>query len=364
MAKTSDPIVRPHDTKIIFQGIEPLYKLSQQLCFELKHEIENWNPSSRIGRLFLKRQRSWDIYPRFVDNYSFAREAIQRAEGTTSFNEFIKSVAKNDTKRQTLKEFLIIPIQRVTRYTLLLKDLLKQTREDHPDYADVSQALKFMKNLAFKVNEVKQREEERTRLFTIFNSIENCPPTMINSKRRFMLETDVLETRSNRRLHVVLYSDYLMLATSGKYRPSRAGEKWVFWRLIDLRHIILFNVPDTKDATDLTVIFVSNPFPTTGTDSIEPLVRSPTSATDSSSSSPPSSPRGTPRTSFVESKKRPTSKKQLPTNQYNFQHADQKSKVEFLIALESELSKINKRLGGQPRNFIQTLGQPHADLFP
>ncbi|KAK9767199.1 hypothetical protein K7432_003164 [Basidiobolus ranarum] len=365
MARTSDPIVRPHDTKIIFQGIEPLYKLSQELCYELKHKIENWSQDSRIGCLFLKHKKSWDIYPRFVDNYSFAREAIQRAEGTTSFGEFIKNVAKNDTKRQTLKEFLIIPIQRVTRYTLLLKDLQKQTREDHPDYPEVTQALKFMKDLAVQVNEVKQKEEERTQLFAIFNSIRNCPPTMINSKRRFMLETDLTETRTNRKLHLVLYSDYLMLATPGKGRQTKAGEKWAFLRLIDLRHIILFNVPDTKDANNLTVIFVSNPIPTAEPDCVEPIGSQsclPPNPTYVSQSSPPPSPRSSSRTSFVESRKRSFSKKQIP-NQYVFQHPDRKSKVEFLIALENELSNIRKRLGGQPRNFIQTFNHLPLDTF-
>ncbi|KAK9675227.1 hypothetical protein K7432_016571, partial [Basidiobolus ranarum] len=242
-AQTPHPIISPRDTKIIFEGIEPLYELSLELCQELKAIVNHWDKGAQVGDLFLKRQKEWEIYPRFVDNYSFAREAIRRAEATHSFNNFIKNVARKATKRQTLKEFLIIPIQRVTRYSLLLKDLKKQTKPDHPDYREVERALEFMTALAVRVNEVKQREEERTQLFTVFNAVRDCPPTMISANRRFTLETDVVETRTSRKIHLVLYSDYLMFTTPSKGRPLKQTEKWVFIRLIDLRHIIMFNVP-------------------------------------------------------------------------------------------------------------------------
>ncbi|ORX82856.1 Dbl homology domain-containing protein [Basidiobolus meristosporus CBS 931.73] len=174
-AKSSHPIIPPRDTKIIFEGIESLYDLSQEICQELKDMVEHWDKETRVGVLFLRRQKAWEIYPRFVDNYSFAREAIRRAEATHSFYSFTKHVARKTTKRQTLKELLIIPIQRVTRYTLLLKDLRKQTKPDHPDFRNVEKALEFMTSLAVRVNEVKQREEERTQLFTMYNAVRNCP---------------------------------------------------------------------------------------------------------------------------------------------------------------------------------------------
>ncbi|KAK9761110.1 hypothetical protein K7432_014224 [Basidiobolus ranarum] len=350
-AKTPHPIIPLRDAKIIFEGIEPLYELSQEICQELKDKVEHWDKDIGIGHLFLHRQKAWETYPRFVDNYSFAREAIRRAEATHSFNSFIKNVARKTTKRQTLKELLIIPIQRVTRYTLLLKDLKKQTKPEHPDYSDVVEALDFMTALAVRVNAVKQREEERTQLFTVFNAVRNCPPTMISAHRRFTLETGVVETRTNRKLHLVLYSDYLMLTTPSKGRPRKPTEKWIFVRLIDLRHIIMFNVPDNKDGTNMTVIFVSNhSFPLERSQSESKPLEGLTVNTQISpaTESPPSSPRPrsplTPQSSLGAGESTKKTKKHIPetSHKYVFQHPDKKSKVDFLIALENELSCIKK----------------------
>lgn len=51
-------------------------------------------------------------------------------------------------------KLLILPIQRLPRYTLLLKELLKYTQEDHRDYPALSEAFDKMKDVATSVNEV------------------------------------------------------------------------------------------------------------------------------------------------------------------------------------------------------------------
>jgi hypothetical protein len=37
-------------------------------------------------------------------------------------------------KGMDIEDFLVKPIQRLPKYVLLFKDLLKNTDEDHPDY--------------------------------------------------------------------------------------------------------------------------------------------------------------------------------------------------------------------------------------
>ena len=36
--------------------------------------------------------------------------------------------------------YLIAPVERIPRYVLLLKDIIKKTPEDHPDYSQLVQA--------------------------------------------------------------------------------------------------------------------------------------------------------------------------------------------------------------------------------
>ncbi len=46
-----------------------------------------------------------------------------------------------------LTSLLIMPIQRLTKYRLLFKDLIKHTDETHPDYKDLQKALEVIGNI-------------------------------------------------------------------------------------------------------------------------------------------------------------------------------------------------------------------------
>lgn len=50
---------------------------------------------------------------------------------------------------------MILPVQRIPRYTLLLQELVKKTWEDHPDHGDLIQAQQKMKSIAEYINEVR-----------------------------------------------------------------------------------------------------------------------------------------------------------------------------------------------------------------
>lgn len=56
---------------------------------------------------------------------------------------------------------MIKPVQRIPRYVLFMKDLLKHTSPAHPDHAPLQQALGELTMLAEKVNE---SERERARV--------------------------------------------------------------------------------------------------------------------------------------------------------------------------------------------------------
>lgn len=53
----------------------------------------------------------------------------------------------NDIKRSNvlrgmnLEDFLVKPVQRLPKYVLLLKDLLKHTDQDHPDCLNIKNSL-------------------------------------------------------------------------------------------------------------------------------------------------------------------------------------------------------------------------------
>lgn len=68
--------------------------------------------------------------------------------------------AKDSQGKLTLDDLLIKPVQRIPRYVLFIKDLLKHTAPSHPDHSPLQQALGELTMLAERVNK-SERESHR-----------------------------------------------------------------------------------------------------------------------------------------------------------------------------------------------------------
>lgn len=75
----------------------------------------------------------------------------------TDYDKFIRNCigGKETTSRFSLADLLILPIQRVTRYCLLLKDLKRHTDVEHADYVGLVHALEQLHTLAMATNDVQ-----------------------------------------------------------------------------------------------------------------------------------------------------------------------------------------------------------------
>ncbi|KAI7817356.1 Dbl homology domain-containing protein [Gamsiella multidivaricata] len=75
----------------------------------------------------------------------------------SEYQHFLRNCVggKETTSRFSLTDLLILPIQRVTRYCLLLKDLKKHTDVEHQDYICIVHALEQLHTLALATNNVQ-----------------------------------------------------------------------------------------------------------------------------------------------------------------------------------------------------------------
>ena len=77
--------------------------------------------------------------------------------------------------KQHLADLMIRPIQRLPSVLLLLERLLKYTPIGIPDYQQLSNAMEKLREVAKKLNEERGKTEKHLSLFSIVNSIDNCP---------------------------------------------------------------------------------------------------------------------------------------------------------------------------------------------
>uniref|UniRef100_A0A8C9W958 Rho guanine nucleotide exchange factor 17 n=1 Tax=Scleropages formosus TaxID=113540 RepID=A0A8C9W958_SCLFO len=140
-----------------------------------------------------------------------------------------QSMRENKDK-QALADLMIKPVQRIPRYELLVKDLLKHTPEEHPDHLFLLDAQKNIKRLAERVNKGRRSAEEAEREARVMQEIEahiEGVEHILNPQRKFLRQEMVVEAKTvggKKDRSLFLFSDLLICTTlkrkSGSLRRS------------------------------------------------------------------------------------------------------------------------------------------------
>lgn len=260
-----EQIVSEIAIKNIFAGMDDLFELHTLFLNSLEDilAVDTWTlETSSVGKLFSEQSGRFDeFYTTFIDSYALSQKEMKLLESDNpAGTKFLAELRKlKECNRQGLKELLITPIQRTTRYHLFLKELEEKTEESHPDKEHLKVAWTAMTNLAKVVNDKKRNEEERTGLFDAFEQTKNCPATLINSKRRMILSSDVIETKSSKSFHLFLCSDLLMITSNikssgmfGIISGGRSDDKlFKFVKNLELRGL---HIEEQQDSMFLCII--------------------------------------------------------------------------------------------------------------
>jgi hypothetical protein len=115
------------------------------------------------------------MYTTYCANQPKSIAALERLQARVpAFNDFLAKNMENEQARGlTLFGFLIKPIQRICKYPLLLKDLLKHTDEDHPDYENLRKAQVKIEAVVEYVNERKRLAENLQKILDVQKQIDS-----------------------------------------------------------------------------------------------------------------------------------------------------------------------------------------------
>lgn len=105
-----------------------------------------------------------DDYFQYCNQHSQANKAFQmKMDSNEEFRSHLK-IFQDKTGGLSLNGFLTKPIQRVTRYPLLIEKVLKHTPADHPDYQPLKEALDCARYLNERINKQISEQESSSRL--------------------------------------------------------------------------------------------------------------------------------------------------------------------------------------------------------
>ncbi|XP_041105655.1 intersectin-2-like isoform X1 [Polyodon spathula] len=184
-------------------------------------------PVQMIGDVLATELSHMQAYIRFCScQLNGASILQQKTDEDPEFKDFLKRLATDPgCKGMPLSSFLLKPMQRITRYPLIIKNIQENTSETHPDYTYLKQAMERAEELCSQVNEGVREKENSDRLEWIqthiqcdglaeqltFNSLTNClgPRKLLHSGKLY-------KTKSNKELYGFLFNDFLLLTYTNR----------------------------------------------------------------------------------------------------------------------------------------------------
>ena len=136
--------------KMLFINLEEIIEIHAMFYERLANAMQSYNHNTtRISELILYlTPRLKDPYYTFCLEYSKSHQILRLLNiSNTQFKTHINNLRKEGLLKGELASYLIKPVQRICKYSLLLRELIKNTDEDHGDYQELEKANEAIKNI-------------------------------------------------------------------------------------------------------------------------------------------------------------------------------------------------------------------------
>ncbi|XDA70223.1 hypothetical protein R6Z07F_000599 [Ovis aries] len=225
----------------VFMNIPELVKVHRNLMQEIHDSIVNKNDQN-LYQVFINYKERLVIYGQYC---SGVESAISSLDYISKTKEDVKLKLEECSKRAnngkfTLRDLLVVPMQRVLKYHLLLQELVKHTT-DPMEKANLKLALDAMKDLAQYVNEVKRDNETLREIKQFQLSIENLnQPVLLFGRPQGDGEIRIttLDKHTKQERHIFLFDLAVIVC-------KRKGDNYEMKEIIDLQQYKIANNPTT-----------------------------------------------------------------------------------------------------------------------
>eukprot|EP00771_Trimastix_marina_P000928 gnl/Trimastix_PCT/1964.p1 GENE.gnl/Trimastix_PCT/1964~~gnl/Trimastix_PCT/1964.p1 ORF type:complete len:1070 (+),score=340.31 gnl/Trimastix_PCT/1964:77-3286(+) len=218
--------VAKSDLDAIFGEVSTILQFNMEFLHDLEQRWQNWPFLQLIGDSFAQMAPYLRVYALYVNNYNKALLTVSRLMSKNSaFAHFINETCQRpEVNESSFQSILIIPAQRIPRYRLLLRDLLKYTPEAHIDRTNIEEALNQISETAAFINQRARDAENVERVFS-YQSHLGGRWTLIAPHRKFVRDGPLSEAAEGRNKNWgILFNDILILARKSSETSYRARD--------------------------------------------------------------------------------------------------------------------------------------------
>uniref|UniRef100_A0A3B3UYX0 Vav guanine nucleotide exchange factor 2 n=1 Tax=Poecilia latipinna TaxID=48699 RepID=A0A3B3UYX0_9TELE len=165
-------VLSSQEMEAIFVNLEDIIRVHFALLRAI--DMNMLSGGSGLGKIFLDFKERLLIYGQYCSHMENAQKTL---DGLIATREDMKIKVEECTMKVQegkfkLQDLLVVPMQRVLKYHLLLKELLSHST-DRPERQQLKEALAAMEDLAMYINEVKRDNETLKKISEFQSSIEN-----------------------------------------------------------------------------------------------------------------------------------------------------------------------------------------------
>uniref|UniRef100_A0A8C5CSH5 Vav guanine nucleotide exchange factor 3 n=1 Tax=Gadus morhua TaxID=8049 RepID=A0A8C5CSH5_GADMO len=226
----------------VFVNISELVNLHKSLLVEIQDSVQH-KSAQNLYQVFVTYKERLLIYGQYC---SHVETAIAALDSICKDKEDVRMKLEECSKRAnygkfTLRDLLVVPMQRVLKYHLLLQELVKHT-QNPADKSNLRIALDAMKDLAQYVNEVKRDNETLREIDQYQKSIENLNQPLRNygrPKGDGEVRVSSVDKRAKQDRHIFLFDAAVIVC-------KRRGDNYEMKEVIDLHHFKITNSPTSE----------------------------------------------------------------------------------------------------------------------
>ncbi|XP_068093571.1 phosphatidylinositol 3,4,5-trisphosphate-dependent Rac exchanger 2 protein [Hyperolius riggenbachi] len=255
-ASKADKNVTEETVKTLFSNVEEILALHRDFLYVIEGSLyPEPNAHQDVAICFLKFKERFAIYDEYCSNHEKAQKLLLELNKVRTVRTFLLNCMLLGGRKNTdvpLEGYLVAPIQRICKYPLLLRELLKRTPKRHSDHTAVVEALQAMKAVCININEAKRQMEKLEVLEEWQSHIEGWEGSSITDTCTEMLMHGVLLKISSGNIQerIFFLFDNLLVYCKRKHRRlknSKAatdGHRYLFRGRINTEVMEVENVDD------------------------------------------------------------------------------------------------------------------------
>jgi FYVE, RhoGEF and PH domain containing 5/6 len=185
------------DCDNLFGNWNEILTIGTSLQSNLRSAISKSAADALIGEIMHSKAPNFICYAKYLANFDSALEILGKVQKKEKIGSLLREGIQKSGQRLDLSAYLIMPVQRLPRYELLLKEIIRLTPTTHPDAQPLVTALSAIQSVNREINNLQREEENKLKVSRVVSKLIDVPLSFDKNKERIYVRQGVLQVRKN-----------------------------------------------------------------------------------------------------------------------------------------------------------------------